>query len=446
MDTSTDTSADTPEVTIPQALAYAIQLQQSNELDAAELLYTRILEAVPDQADALHFLGVLQFQRGHSDTAIALIRRACELIPNHPDCYINLGNVLAESGQLPEASTAYRRALALAPERADVFNNLGVVFKLLGRWEEAEASYHQAITLEPEATSAYNNLGLLHAARGRIKEAIHYYCLSIAKMPGNPDGRRLLGIAYYTLGQTREAAEVFRQWLEAEPDNPVARHLYAACSGKDVPDRAADDYVEQTFDRFADNFDKQLQGNLAYRAPELVLEALAQAVPVATADLDILDAGCGTGLCGPLLKPYARALTGVDLSGGMLAKADARQCYDTLTKGELTAFIAAQSGKFDLIISADTLVYFGPLDAVCAASRQALRPKGLLIFTVEQLPPDRDETGFAINPHGRYAHGRQYVESTLLTAGFELSRIEAADLRNEGGEAVKGWVVSAIAP
>ena len=42
----------------------------------------------------------------------------------------------------------------------------------------------------------------------------------------------------------------------------------------------------------------------------------------------ILDAGCGTGLCGPLLKPWARRLVGVDLSGGMLEKARALQLYD----------------------------------------------------------------------------------------------------------------------
>ena len=28
----------------------------------------------------------------------------------------------------------------------------------------------------------------------------------------------------------------------------------------------------------------------------------------------MLDAGCGTGLCAPLLRPYASRLTGVDLS------------------------------------------------------------------------------------------------------------------------------------
>jgi predicted TPR repeat methyltransferase len=36
-----------------------------------------------------------------------------------------------------------------------------------------------------------------------------------------------------------------------EPDNPVPRHLYAACSGEGVPERASDRYVEAEFDTFA---------------------------------------------------------------------------------------------------------------------------------------------------------------------------------------------------
>ena len=38
----------------------------------------------------------------------------------------------------------------------------------------------------------------------------------------------------------------------------------------------------------------------------------------------MLDAGCGTGLCGPLIAPHARRLVGVDLSGQMLAHARER--------------------------------------------------------------------------------------------------------------------------
>lgn len=435
------TNATDTEVSLEDALRYAIELHRNDMLDAAQMLYQRILEALPGQPDALHFLGVLLHQRGQSQEALALIQQAASLIPNHPDCQINLGNILAETGALPAAALAFERALALDPTRADVHNNLGVVLKMQARWEEAEAAYLRAIELAPDATSAYNNLGLLHAARGRIKEAVHYYCTAIARMPGNPDSRRLLGIAYYTLGKTREAAEVFRQWLEAEPHNPVARHMHAACSGENVPERAPDDYITATFDRFADSFDKQLQENLAYRAPELVCAALTQALPGARA-LHILDAGCGTGLCGPLLRPLANRLDGVDLSPGMLARADARQCYDELHQAELGAHIAARPQQFDAIISADTLVYFGALEAFCDAARQALRPGGALVFSVE----DAGETlrhSYTIQPHGRYAHGHDYLLATLRDAGLSLLAISPATLREEGGVPVAGWIVSA---
>ncbi len=68
-----------------------------------------------------------------------------------------------------------------------------------------------------------------------------------------------------------------------------------------------------TFDSFAASFDSKL-AKLLYRAPALVAEMLAEPDVEASKSLDVLDAGCGTGLCGPLIAPYARRLVGVDLS------------------------------------------------------------------------------------------------------------------------------------
>ena len=68
---------------------------------------------------------------------------------------------------------------------------------------------------------------------------------------------------------------------------------------------------DTVFDRFAASFDNNLK-NLGYRAPELAATALRSHVGE-QATLDILDAGCGTGLCGPLLRPLCRRLTGVDM-------------------------------------------------------------------------------------------------------------------------------------
>src|SRR4030095_15239953 len=149
-------------------------------------------------------------------------------------------------------------------------------------------------------------------------------------------------------------------WLSLEPDNPLTRHLLSACTGQEVPARASDDCVRNIFEGVADRFDTVL-GEVQYRAPALVAQAAAEAVGAPEARLDILDAGCGTGLCGEHFKPFARRLVGVDLSLEMLKRAGVRKLYNELIVGELTAFVGVVAAAWDVIISADTLVYFGDL-------------------------------------------------------------------------------------
>ena len=74
-------------------------------------------------------------------------------------------------------------------------------------------------------------------------------------------------------------------------------------------------------------------------------------------------------VCGALVAPYARRLLGVDLSAKMIAHAQERKVYDSLVKSELTTYLRDVRAAYDVIVSADTLVYFGPLEdviAVCA--------------------------------------------------------------------------------
>jgi predicted TPR repeat methyltransferase len=260
--------------------------------------------------------------------------------------------------------------------------------------------------------------------------------------PKHPEARRLLALAHCTLGEVDQAIGVFEEWLKEEPGHPIALHMLAACSGREVPPRASDGFIEQTFDSFAGSFDSKL-AKLLYRAPDLVAGMLADSGAEPSKSLDVLDAGCGTGLCGPLLAPYARRLVGVDLSVRMLAQAKARNIYDELYKVELTAYLRDCDATFDVIVSADTLVYFGPLEAVADAAAQALRPGGRLIFTVEELLDDRSGAGYGISPHGRYCHTREYVERALTNADFE-AEIVPAQLRLEAGDPVRGLVVCGI--
>jgi predicted TPR repeat methyltransferase len=431
-------------LSLDEALSIAILLQQNEQWAAAADIYRTILEVAPDYADALHFSGVLAHQQGRSQQAVALIKRSLELEPDRADWHSNLGIVLQDRLELDDAIVAYQRAIELDPDHANAHNNLGVVLRAKDEVVEAEAAYRAAIRIDPEHSDAYHNLGVLLGGQRRSHEAALCFSKVITLRQKHPEARRLLAIAHCNLGEVDKAVGVFEEWLNEEPDNPIALHMLAACSGRDVPPRASDAYIEETFDSFAASFDSKL-AQLSYRAPTLVAQMLTESGVDASRGLDVLDAGCGTGLCGPLIAPYARRLVGVDLSAPMIAQAKARNVYDELVKGELTAYLGNSTAAFDAIVSADTLVYFGPLEDVAAASANALRPGGRLIFTVEELIDAESDAEYAISPTGRYRHTRQYVNHVLANANLR-PEIAPAELRLEAGDPVPGLVVRGTKP
>jgi predicted TPR repeat methyltransferase len=382
---------------------------------------------------------VLAHQQARSEQAVALIERSIELEPGQADWYSNLGIVLQDRLELDGAIAAYERAILLDPNHANAHNNLGVVLRAKGKIVEAEAAYRAAIRIDPDHSDAYNNLGVLLNGQGRPREAALCFSKVITLRPRHSEARRLLALAHCTLGEVDQAVEVCEEWLRDEPGDPIALHTLAACSGRDVPPRASDAYIEKTFDSFAASFDAKL-AKLAYRAPTLVAAMLEDAGAGPSGSFDVLDAGCGTGLCGPLLAPYARRLVGVDLSERMLDLARARNVYDEVVRGELTAYLGDHASAFDVVVSADTLVYFGPLEEVAAAAGTALRAGGRLIFTVEELADAGGDSAWAISPTGRYRHARAYVERVLADAGLE-PEVVPAELRLEAGEPVPGLVV-----
>ena len=140
---------------------------------------------------------------------------------------------------------------------------------------------------------------------------------------------------------------------------------------------------------------------------------LEEAEPRSAKRFDVLDAGCGTGLCGPLLAPYARRLVGVDLSAGMLDQGAGPERSTTGSfKDELTAYLRDCTAAFDVIVSADTLVYFGALEPVAVGCGDALRPAdGSSSRGGRRRTVRRKCAGYSISHHGRYMHTRASTSS-----------------------------------
>ncbi len=427
-------------LTIDEAIALGIELQKQRHFGEAEQLYARVLDVAPRNPDALHYTGLLAHQQGRGDEAVALMEKSLAVAPDQADWHSNYAIVLQSHGRFDDAIVEYRRAISIDPRHANAHSNLGVLLRVTGKTEEAEAAYRTAIQLAPDHADAHTNLGILLNGLGRTKEASDCFCKALTLRPKHRDARRLLALAHYMIGEVDKAVKLLEEWLEDEPGDPVAEHMLAAGTGRDVPSRASDAFVVRTFDDFAASFEAKLQ-SLSYRAPALVADVLADAGLVDDGRLVVLDAGCGTGLCGPLLRPYASRLVGVDLSAGMLEHARQKQIYTELSQAELTEFLASHSQTFDVIVAADTLVYFGDLRPFCRGAAGALRPSGLLVFTVEHNVA-RVDADFRLELHGRYSHSREYVLTVLEEAGLS-AHIQRADLRMEAGEPVAGLVVRA---
>lgn len=435
---------DEAQQTTAELLAQAVGALRDGQLDAAERGLEAVLATSPSLPDALHFLGVLRHAQGRIDEAIALIRHSLDLLPLQVGAWNNLGNIYLLGSDLNEAMACYRHVIdadADAEATAQALSNLCTLYRRQGALDASEQAARQAIERQPEMGGAWYNLSRTLLEQGRIHDGLVANSRAITLLPQDVRTRQEVIRALMTLDERERAASLLREWLAEDPGNPVVEHLLAACGGGPAPERASEAYVAQVFDGFAASFDAQLEG-LNYRAPEYVVACLAAALGKREAALDICDAGCGTGLCGQGLRPWAAYLAGCDLSAGMLRRAQARKIYDVLHQAELTYYLDTQPARFDVVVAADTLCYFGPLDGVFAAAARALRPGGWLVFTVEALDADA-HTQCRLQLNGRYAHSPGHVRAALVSAGFEVMTTAPEILRQEAGLRVAGWVFSA---
>lgn len=440
---------------IESALQKAISAHQQGRHSEAERRYRTVLSKVPKHPDALHYLGVLRHQLGQREAALVLIKQALALVPTYVDAWNNLGNVQKELGLSVEAEQSYRTVIAARPAFAPAYNNLGVALKAQQRYFEAADTYRQCLALDPGMADAWSNLGNALKAQQDMQGAMsaYYKAIELAPQTTSTDAYRNLGRALVTSGRNAEALAVYRQWQAQDPADAAIAHMVASLAEGPAPERASDHYVQSTFDRFAGSFDEVLE-RLDYRAPAVCDALVTRLLGAPAANLAVLDAGCGTGLCAPFLLPHAQTLDGVDLSQKMLEKAALRNCYRRLDKAELTAWLAAYPASYDLIVSADTLCYFGALHEVTVNAARALRSGGHFVFTLEETKEAtaqatshatdaQQHQPYQLHPHGRYSHTEAYARQVLEQAGLSVVEVRQEVLRTELDTPVAGLAIAA---
>ncbi|HTV49457.1 MAG TPA: tetratricopeptide repeat protein [Phycisphaerae bacterium] len=144
-------------MSVPQALELALEHKRAGKFVEAEKVYQQILSQQPNNADALHLMGVLAFDRGNAQRAIELIQQAISIKPI-AGMYYHLGNAFKDLDQIDASENAFRKAIELKPNIALAHNNLGNVLKVQGKPKEAIGAYRKALEYESDLANAHSNI------------------------------------------------------------------------------------------------------------------------------------------------------------------------------------------------------------------------------------------------------------------------------------------------
>ena len=410
---------------------------KKGRLTEAEKGYLEVLRKKPDWGQALNALGTVFLDQSRPDKARKVFEKAANLRPpNFPASY-NLARLKQRDNDHKGAISIYRAMLEKQPGLGEAWNNLGVAYREIGDQDEAISCFQKAVVFAPDMAEAWNNLGVAQDEFNMIENASKSYRKAIEIRSDYTSAHFNLGISLQKLRRFKEAREHYKKVLETRPDDEAAKFMLQSMGTSATPDAAPVEHVRRIFDRCAGTFERILVKDLEYKTPELLFDLVR---PYLTEEMNVLDLGCGTGLGAQLYRPFAKKLTGVDVSSKMLEKAAEKKIYNWLEVFDILQDWPFPQ-KFDLIYSSDVFVYFGNLDTIIRSASSNLVCGGIIAFSVERL--DDNDMGYRLFPNGRYAHSRTYIQDCLMRHGLQLIKETKSDIRKQSGNPVKGLLIVA---
>jgi len=416
---------------------YATLLARQNKMDQAIEELQETLRIMPKHARALGQLGHIYLGKEDYPKAVDYFQRSLHIRQDYINIHFGLGQAFFKLQKFEKAITAFQEVLNLNEKYLNVNYFIATAHLYLNQRKEALQYYLRQLEIEPDAQSYYN-VGVILMDQERHKEAIDYFNQAIHANPNAAENYINLGAIYLKMNQVQQALTCYEKALTLRPDDQEIQHIVAALSsGKEKPAAAPKEYLKRLFNQYAPYYDKHLNECLAYKIPQEILNTLQKETDLnQTKKLNILDLGCGTGLCGQLLKPYAKHLIGVDLAEKMLETAKEKNTYDELVCEDIHTVMEKYS-NFNLIVAADVFTYVGNLSVIFEKAYAALAPHGLFIFTVEKT----SSYPYTLQPTIRYAHNKKYLEELMERYHFSLVKCDNIILRKQQKLSVEGYLV-----
>jgi len=393
------------------------------------------MDADLEQARQEFFQGIGHFEAGRFAQARQCFEASLALAPGRASVLLNLGITYFHLGQWHEAIPLLRQAAASESCRGDACAFLGLTYEALAQWQAAVDSLAQALELSPENAGLWLAYGRCQLRLDSAESGLQAFDRAVAVNPSMHEAWSARGSLLRELHRLKDAAECFEKALSLGADPDLHGYYLASVRGTGHPPGPPRQYVEALFDGYASDFQRHLVELLRYEAHERLLRPLMQA---SRRYRTVLDLGCGSGLCGLLIHPFADSVDGIDVSRAMLSQAHQLGVYRDLIHADLVPFLAETTRSADLVLAADVFIYVGELSAVFQSVRRILEPTGCFAFTVELL---LEGEGVRLLSSLRYAHSESYIRRLASSHGFNVRDLFSAPMRHDQNQPVLGLYV-----
>ncbi|MBF0141342.1 MAG: tetratricopeptide repeat protein [Magnetococcales bacterium] len=417
-------------------------LYARGKLPEAMSVAAKVLLDAKSDTEILNLVAVCHMRQGNSEQAISYLQKSLSINPSHTDANYHLGRLLAGQKRFADAEAAYRKVIQIRPDCADAHYNLGHVLAEQKKSVDAEAAFRQSLRINPEHPWANYYLGRLLAGQKRFADAESAFRQSLQINPEHAWSHYYLGRLLAGQKRFEDAKVAYRKALTIDKEDRFgARLSLSVLCHEPLPLRASESHLGRLYARRAQFWDQESQ----YRGDELVASVLQE--QVLHHELDILDAGCGTGRVGVRIRKMARRLDGIDLSNKMLEKAREKCVYDHIEQGDLEVFMQKHPRQYDAIVCAATLIHFGDLSSVFLSAARSLRVNGCFVFTLFSLGENSDGAEVQVHPVDRleyggcYAHGKDYVVRTAKESGFVVELLNSEIHEYMHGKPIMCFVV-----
>jgi tetratricopeptide (TPR) repeat protein len=151
---------------------HAVFLHEQGSFRDAVTLYDKVLELIPEFAEAYNNRANCLNLIGEYDSAIHDCNKAIELNPRIPEVFINRGTAYLRKGDYDQAIADLDKVIALNPICATAYVNRGTAYLRKGNNKRALEDFDEALRLDPKSSHAYLNRGLVRADASDIDGAL----------------------------------------------------------------------------------------------------------------------------------------------------------------------------------------------------------------------------------------------------------------------------------